>query len=297
MSPAHQNRLLLALLLVGLAGCPRPEPTPSRPVSISTLFKPSCDSICGATCLACVDALQVFATDPEGRALVSSQCLELDGRWETLCDLSTGAALLLLEDIPVGQPVIIEVRAYRNRDAIPVDAGVDAGPVCAPPLRPGPWHCDGTSGDLMLWGRSRPTNLSTDAGLSRIEVEFECRAGCDCLDIAVGKPGCPELMPESACLASRSCTRSCSSDQDCFEGALRCDIDAGECDPNSAASGASRPFCASCQNANDCADRLCVGRVGADGGHCARSCPDKACPVGAKCTPMFPDGGVYHRLE
>ncbi|MFH1810209.1 MAG: hypothetical protein ABIJ09_15795 [Pseudomonadota bacterium] len=259
-------------------------------MSIKPYFKPSCDSICVSTCLACVDTLQVFAIDATGQRLVE-RCLDVTGRWETLCDLATGSAQRLLEEVPTKEPVVLELRAYRRRDAWRPDAGVDGGSLCQVLPRSRAWSCDVHQSDLMLWGRARPTDLSADGGQSSILVEFECRAGCDCVDIAARKPSCPDDLPESACVPGDSCRLGCIDQTGCFEGALRCDVDAGHCDPESAVGSATLPFCASCQRASDCQDRLCIGRPGQDGGFCARSCPDLSCPRGAKCTAIGNDGG------
>lgn len=296
MSPRRAPLPLLVALLPVLGGgaCPPVQPGTPRPVSIRPLFKASCDVICGSTCLACVDTLQVFASDDQGRRLVE-RCLDVTGRYETLCDLATGSALRLLEEVPVDAPVVLELRAYRRRDAWRPDAGGDGGSLCQVAPRSSPWSCDVHQSDLMLWGRSRPTDLRADAGASRIQVEVECRAGCDCVDIAARKPSCPEDLPESACVPGESCRMPCGATDDCFEGALPCDEDAGQCQPAATGSPARLPFCATCQRASDCADQLCVGRPGQDGGFCARSCPDLSCPRAAKCVPVG-DGSSYQAL-
>jgi len=295
--------VLHAAALIGVTGaaCPPPDPPPPREVSIKPFFKPSCDSICGSTCLACVDALTVHAVDLDGNDLVDPRCHDIHGRWETLCDLSLGDDLVLLDEVPVGGYAVIEVRAYRNR-AIPTpDAGVDGGLICTPPEHQAVSCDERTSADLMLWGRSDPLDLSADAGAKRVEVKFECRASCDCLDIGI-KAGCPVQLRESACISGTSCAKVCERDQDCFsepapcadggfcpQGALRCDVDAGVCDPSSEGAGMLKPFCASCSGPSECENSLCVGRSGEDGGYCARSCPNNACPRGAKCRPVDND--------
>jgi hypothetical protein len=284
--------LALSCLLTGV-GCQQiPEPV-AREISIKPLFKPSCRLLCGSTCLACVDTLLAFATDADGVALVDAQCHDVRGRWETLCDLTLGSEITVLSNVPTSKPVVIELRAFRNPEASLPDAGVDGGPRCNAPAVSAPWSCQEDTNDLMLWGRSRPTSLAPDGGVSRIEVELECRAGCDCLDLG-RRASCPLDLRASACLAGAGgprpldCAKDCMADTDCFESALRCDVDAGRCDPVIANPSESLPYCARCQHSEECRDMFCVGRSGEDGGYgyCTRSCPDNSCPRGASCSPV-----------
>ncbi|MBN2362023.1 MAG: hypothetical protein JXR83_21405 [Deltaproteobacteria bacterium] len=296
-------RALVGILALAIAGCQEtPEPT-AREILIRPLFKPSCRTVCGSTCLACVDALLVEATDAEGGTLVESQCQDIRGKWKTLCDLTIGTRITALTGVPTRTPVVIKLWAYRNPAAPLPDAGVDGGPQCTAPAESDPWSCQHSSSDLMLWGRSRQTDLSPDAGAQWIEVEVECRAGCDCLDLG-RKQSCPLVLPASACLSRSSdlrtltCDKRCSSDQECFEGELRCNLDAGRCDPIVDNPTAPLPFCARCQHASDCRDNVCVGYAREDGGYgyCARSCPDNACPRGASCVPVVGFSGYQELL-
>jgi len=285
-----------ALVLGGLlasAGCqPTVEPI-AREISVRPLFKPSCRVMCGSTCLACVDTLLAFATDADGVSLVETQCQNVRGRWETLCDLTLGSEITVLSNVPTSKPVVVELRAYRNSAASLPDAGGDGGPQCTAPAISEPWSCQSGVSEMMLWGRSRPTSLAPDGGVSRLEIELECRAGCDCLDLG-RRPTCPAGLRDSACIAGAggaaalNCAKECTSDQKCFEGALRCDIDAGRCQPVIDNPTAPLPFCARCQHGSECLDNFCVGRRGEDGGYgyCSRSCPDYGCPQGASCTPV-----------
>jgi len=326
----------LGLALVA-AACPPPEPPAPREISIKPFFKPSCDTICGSTCLACVDAMMVWAVDLEDNNLVEPQCLDIHGRWETLCDLPIGDGLLLLDEVPAVAPLVLKIRGFRRPGEASPDGGVDGGLACAPPAEHAEVDCAlRNTSDLMLWGRSDPVRLSADAGVSKIEVKFECRADCDCLDIVTRPALCPADLPASACLSGTSCAKTCQDDDDCFQevrpcragdqcqpcedaevcepcdpGAggcvpcpeggvcrvrsLRCDVDAGVCDPASPGPGMLKPFCASCTSSSECEDNLCVGVSGVDGGYCARSCPDNACPRGAKCTRVDPGSGYEPR--
>jgi hypothetical protein len=271
-----------------------PEPA-AREIHVQPLLKPSCRIMCGSTCLACVDSLLAFATDAEGASLVDAQCQNVRGRWETMCDLTLGSEITVLSNVPTSKPVVVQLFAYRNTDAPLPDAGVDGGPQCVAPPMDNAWSCHDDTNDLILWGRSRPTSLAPDGGATRIEIELECRAGCDCLDLG-RRPTCPLELRSSACIAGAggdtplNCLTSCSSDQECFEGSLRCDVDAGRCQPVIANPTQPLPFCARCQHSSECADQLCVGRRSEteDGGYgyCSRSCPDYSCPRGASCTPV-----------
>lgn len=284
MSRISCATLLMTALIAG-AACPTVEPPVTREIAIEPFLKYSCDQVCQSTCLACVDALMVYAVDEERRELVEPTCHDIRGRWRDLCDLTTGRPLVLLEGVPTDRKVIIEVRAFRDRTAQRPDAG--ASQACEPPTATGAWSCDRPSADLMLWGRSQPTDLSVDSGMSLVEIAFECRAGCDCLDIGT-KTGCNDDLPRSACLSSTSCAKPCTNSGSCFQNALPCvsTVDGGVCDPHADFGADPRPFCARCQTNMDCADRLCVGRNNADGGFCARSCPNNACPLGARCAPI-----------
>lgn len=291
MTPSVRT-VVLCWVVLG-AGCQQTVEPVAREISIRPLLKPSCRIMCGSTCLACVDTLWAVATDADGVALVDAQCQDVRGRWETLCDLTLGSEITVLSNVPTAKPVVVELRAYRNPEAPLPDAGVDGGPQCMAPAVSEPWRCQGATSDLMLWGRSRPTSLAPDGGEIRLEVELECRAGCDCLELG-RRPTCPVDMRESACIAGAggssafNCAKDCTSDQKCFEGALRCDVDAGRCDPVIASPTEPLPFCARCQHSSECLDQLCVGRRSEDGGYgyCSRSCPDYGCPQGASCTPV-----------
>lgn len=292
---AGRDRGMILAVLLALSGCPDPvSPPEPREIKIKPLFKPSCNSVCGSTCIACIDALEVFAVDEDGRSLLEPQWHDVQGRWETLCDLATSQSLVLLREVPAAEPMIVGLRAYRDRDAMTPDAGPDGGTLCLPPLRRA-WSTERNTGDLMVWGRSRLTDLSADAGPTRIEIELECRAGCDCLDIGQS-PDCPQTLRPSACLAGTSCAKPCTTDEECFEGALRCEVDAGTCNPEGPEGQTGRPFCASCQRRSDCEQGLCIAAEGSDTGFCAISCPNYPCPRGAKCTPVDQRSG-YHELE
>lgn len=276
-----------------LAGCPDPPapgttPDPAR-LSIRLRLRQSCGFDIAEYDTSCLAAVQIELKKTLTGDLAGRGCAVLDTRPANL-------QRFLFDDEPhvsfgtlasEGE-VIFEMRALHDKNLPP-----DAGPELL---------CE-DEGELfenwLIFGQSAPFDLGqlqdADAGVVVVDVPIDCRdctAGCSQL----GQATCP-TNPISFCVpgsANLNCEKPCEEHEDCFEGALTCDVDAGTCIQASADVGRDY-FCKVCTSDEDCLPlpdddegffnfgTFCVGIPGEPTGICAPRCPQNPCAVGTKC--------------
>lgn len=239
------NRAPLVLLLLS-AGCGNQ----SRGVRLDINFHSSCTTSPGNYNIECVSAVEAWLLDKNSETL-ESDCTELDsGAFQSAYELVKGGELVpVLENIRPRENVMIELRGYHGivRDA------------CREPESP--------LDDLMFWGRSGLVDL-TDESLEKIDIDIECRAGCDCKELD-DNPACPLALAETTrvCSPPLRCRQTCNGTSECWDSAMPCSNN--ECQPY------DEQMCFACDSANDCGEGLVCVRHTTDyvEDFCAKICP------------------------
>lgn len=282
-----RERLPLAIAFTLLAACAPgssgSEVQPPLSLSLSLRPKSSCDLTPVQYTTECLAALEVVVTPQSGEP--QRTCVRLDEgqRFGTLADLlTTDEPTVRFATVTGRGPVVFQVRGIHD-----VRLG-DADP------------CAASSQHWLFWGESLPVDLNAQRVGDAIDVVIgldcrDCAGGCSGLDT----PQCPRLMPPSYCVpfaAGYSCERRCDDDEECFEGAIACDLSSGRCDPEGGEpeTGDTGGFCYPCRDSGDCdVGFSCVGAPNASEGLCARDCPLNRCPSGASCRRLGPNLVVF----
>jgi hypothetical protein len=265
------------------AACVEEEPRPPASVALQIGTRQSCGLFSGLDYdTACLGAVYIATRAVPSGQILLERCLTLDARTPTLGQILRGAPLIETAGLSARGVVTFEVRGLHDAD----DPGADR---CRDANNVSHW---------LFWGESEPFDLGAlDAAggdrAVRIFVDcrdcaFDCAPG-DCFGCAgLGEGTCPAVMPTSFCVPGVSfrCDKRCDVDEDCFEGARRCDD--GVCDTREETGELCSP-CALVDGAIDgvvdgCNEGFtCVGPPGSTVGFCAMSCPDTFCPDGTRC--------------
>ena len=303
-------------------------PRPPAGLSLQIQTRQSCGIFSGLDYdTSCLSSVFVLVRDYPSRAILLEECATLSERKVQLGEILRGDPLLAFAGLSAHRTVTFEVRGLHDKPPAPdagvLDAGVlDAGVIDAGVLDAGVIDAGvidaGTDAGVeptvildrcaaadivdnwLFWGESDPVDLAAldaDGGSILVPVVVDCRdcafecEGGDCYGCqGLGVRSCPSRFPTSFCVPAVDfrCDKRCTDDDDCFEGTLQCDLDAGVCDDSARTGG----LCARCGRLDGvpdggvegCAEGYsCVGRPGATQGVCAPSCPDSFCRAGTKC--------------
>ncbi|MEO0812654.1 MAG: hypothetical protein AAFY60_07310, partial [Myxococcota bacterium] len=200
---------------------------------------------------------------------LAEQCTVVDGAYGDLGDLVSLPPRSLLDELPIQDGVVLELRGYLNDDA-----------------------CEGLSeSTLVFWGETPPVNLANPQ-TSSVTVKLECRPECSCAEI--GETGCELPLQPGVCapIPTVLCRRPCAEASRCFGGELEC-VD-GVCQPE------SRGLCAECANSSDCDSGVCARNENTGESFCGPRCPSSGegrivCPELMSCRRL--DGDPFTFLS
>lgn len=267
------------LAAVVFASACSPAAPDQKPIALSLGLrpKPSCDLTPVQYTTECLAAVEVVI-QPESGASPQRTCVPLEGekRFANLADLLTAEDPVIRFATLSGRgPLVFKVRGIHDLAL----GGQD------------PCDASTSSQHWLFWGESLPVDVdgaAADGGVVDVTISIDCRdcqGGCQRLDT----PQCPARLPPSYCVpfsSGFSCARRCDNDEECFEGAITCDLEGGRCDPAGGApdTGDTGGFCFPCADSGDCdVGFSCVGAPNATQGLCTRDCPLNRCLSGATC--------------
>jgi hypothetical protein len=246
-------------------------------LSLGVRPKGSCDISPVLYTTECLAAVELTAIPEKGEPQRSCHPLAQGERHATLADMLFADAPVVSLATATGRGrVVFQLRGIHDRGLLQ-----DQDP-CAAAASARHW---------LFWGESAPVDVDAEAEAGdavHVTIPLDCRdcsRGCENL----GTPQCPATLPPSYCVpfaAGYSCERRCDNDEECFEGALRCNEDTGRCDPSAGEPSTLNTggFCTPCREGSDCdVGFSCVAAPNAGEGLCTRDCPLNRCVSGATC--------------
>lgn len=276
--------------LMCLSSCETEVYVHPEPITLS--LKPFFNSAsCGdanqydTSCLAAVRLVARFGDSDDQQRQI--RCTALDETIATLEDfVFSESPNVVMGMLAEHEQVTFEV--YGIHDKWNEDTSAVIDDPCSDSDLPKTW---------LFFGRSDLVDFKslTESEKTYVEIEVkidcrDCERGCATLNERAEGSNiliCPN-NPTSYCVpttngwnGSLCAGQPCSSESECFEGALQCDTD-GFCDPATYNEG---EFCALCNETQSCDPGFaCVRPSGSQDGICARKCPlDQWCPSATSC--------------
>lgn len=238
----------------------------TRDVRVDVSLAASCGFAAQNYDISCVSSIEVRAVGQNG-ALLAEECTAVTGAYGDLGDLVSASPRSLLDDLPVEEAVVVELRGYSTSKA-----------------------CEGLAESaLIFWGESALVDLR-DLAVTSVTVDLECRPECSCAE--VGDLGCEVPLQPGVCapIPTVLCRRPCADATRCFGGELQCV--GGRCQPE------PRGLCAECTSGAECDSGICVRNENTGEAFCGPRCPSSVegriiCPELMSCRRL--DGDPFTR--